>query len=468
VTTPSTTTESTKEKWFWKAIFPNRSSIGIFILVVLVAPSILGAIQMRENPKFSPIDETAHFAYAHEILSHGIPRLGQHFDQSTMKVIACQGVYLPGWNFPSCEASAYSNAEFPGGGFITEAIQPPGYYLVVGVLGQGIKFTLGINVVHAYRFASLIWLIAGLATLWAAGRIAGIRASLLGSGILVLAASPIPLYYSTIVSNDASSIFAGSLIAFLGLLALRRPGRWVPPVLAVAGFSVVILKPTDIMAAIVIAGLFASTFARQVRGKEISRNEALWEFSKLWLRTGGILVGFSVAGVVAWSFVQKHIEIQTIQSLCHVVNGGGQYRFSMLFTDPLSLWYPLTQSFVSLNPVQHPYSLAATLGTILATMLAFGLAAGGLSIVFAKEKIWANWMGLYSLIALYVVGVVLAFNDWGACRSSFGNEGRYGLSCAALLMLAFLGASRGKWIAKFLWMFGILLSVVELLIMTTG
>ena len=460
--------ESTRKKWFWKTIFPSGKSISIFLLVVLAVPIILGSIQMKENPEFSVKDETAHFAYAYEIFTHGVPRLGQHFDQSTMKVVACQGVYLPGWKFPSCDAASYTNSQFPGGGFITEAIQPPGYYLAVAVFGTAIKTVLGINIVHAYRLASLLWLIAGLALLWAAGRIAGVKPSLLGSGILILGASPVALYYSTIISNDASSIFAGSLIAFLSLLALRRPGRWVPFSLAVAGFCVVMLKPTDIMTALVFAALFAVLGIRKVQERNHSLGEQSRDFIKIWLPTGGVLLGSSFFGVLAWSIWQKHIEIQTLQSLCSVVNGGGPYHVSMLFTDPLSLWEPLTESFTSFNPVLHSYSFATMAFTILSTMLAFGLVAGGLSIVFARDKNWAHWIGLFSLIALYVVGVSLAFNDWSICRSSFGAEGRYGLSCAPLLVLAFLGASRGKWIARFLWVFGLSLSVVDLLLMTTS
>ena len=86
-------------------MFPDGWAISIFIVVVLFVPLCLGLTQMSHNPKFSIKDETAHFAYAHGILSQGLPKLGQHFDQFEMNEIACQGVYLPSWTFRALRIS---------------------------------------------------------------------------------------------------------------------------------------------------------------------------------------------------------------------------------------------------------------------------------------------------------------------------------------------------------------------------
>ena len=226
-------------------MFPDGWAISIFIVVAVVVPLCLGLTQMSHNPKFSVRDETAHFAYAHGILSQGLPKLGQHFDQFEMNEIACQGVYLPSWTFPPCGATTYLNSQFPGGGYITEAIQPPGYYAVVAIIGTSINWAFNIGILHALRIGSLLWLTAGLILLWASGRLVGISPIKLGAGILILAAAPTTVYFSAIVSNDASSIFAGSFIAFVCLLAFLKPGKWVPYILALAGFLVVMLKPLD-------------------------------------------------------------------------------------------------------------------------------------------------------------------------------------------------------------------------------
>jgi hypothetical protein len=456
--------EELTRRSFRKTMFPDRWAISIFIVVVLFVPLCLGLTQMSHNPKFSVIDETAHFAYAHGILSQGLPKLGQHFDQFEMNEIACQGVYLPGWTFPPCGATTYLNSQFPGGGYITEAIQPPGYYAVVAIIGTSINWAFNIGILHALRIGSLLWLTAGLILLWASGRLVGISPIKLGAGILILAAAPTTVYFSAIVSNDASSIFAGSFIAFVCLLASLKPGKWVPYILASAGFLVVMLKPLDFIPVLVFSGLFAVSLSKDVWQNPDGWPQRIQSVVKRWLPTGGMLLGSSLLGILFWLVLQKHIELVSIQSLCGVVNGAVPYYPSQLFIDPLSLWQPLT-SFQSFNQAYFPHSVATYLEAGLNVIIAFGLVAGGISLVFVKEKLWAHWMGFFSLIALYVGGLSLALNDWSICRSSFGSEGRYGLSCAPLLVLAFLGASRGKWVTLCLWLVGIASVTADLSLM---
>ena len=201
---------------------------------------------------FSPIDEAAHYDYVDRVAEGSLPRLGELLLPSTLRTISCRGVALHGLVYPPCDAKTISAA----GSYQYEAQQPPTYYAVTAALRWVPQHALGIDSLDATRLTGIVWLAAGLVLVWGTGRLLELKPEAVGIGILLLATAPVALYESSIVSNMASSLFAGALIAFLGALAWRRRGRWAPPALGVAAFFVCTLDVTNLLAIATVAVLF--------------------------------------------------------------------------------------------------------------------------------------------------------------------------------------------------------------------
>src|SRR3974390_1045876 len=240
---------------FWRTCFPSWQALLAALLVCVIVPTSLIGLHIHENPRLSPIDEAAHYDYVSRIADGGFPRLGQFLLPSTLHLISCTGTALA-ISAPHCPGSS-NPRNYAGGGYQYEAQQPPTYYVATVPIRWVDAHLFGMSPLTAARAGGVLWMSAGLILLWMAGRIVGLSVIRLLPAMLVLACGPVAIYESAIVSNDAPSIFAGALIAFLGALAWARPGRWTLPVLAAGAFLVTSLKLNDALAVVVVSATFA-------------------------------------------------------------------------------------------------------------------------------------------------------------------------------------------------------------------
>ena len=152
-------------------VFPSRVALAIALVVCVVVPIVLVSLQIHENPKFSPIDEGAHFDYVDRVAEGSIPRQGQRLLRTTMRELVCTGTDLPGLEVPPCDAARLPYDRFPGGAHQYEAQQPPTYYAITVPLRWVTENVLQVdNKLDATRATGIFWLVAGLLLLWAAGR----------------------------------------------------------------------------------------------------------------------------------------------------------------------------------------------------------------------------------------------------------------------------------------------------------
>jgi hypothetical protein len=452
---PSTQTQG--PAGFFRTCFPTTPVLLAAVLICVLIPSSLIAIHIRENPRLSPIDETAQFDYVSRMASGSIPRLGQFQLPSSLSVQSCIGEAFSYTADPKCPGSR-NPADYPGGAYQYEAQQPPTYYAVtVPIRWVGVH-VLGLDSLDAARIGGVLWLSIGLLLLWITGMLLKIPIRILAPGILLLAAGPSVIYQGAIVSNDAPSIFAGALMAMLGVLAWQRPGRWTMPTLFGAAFVVAFIKLSDTLAILVVAavlGVCAWT-AVHVEGNRLRATAAQW--LRRWGRSGGMLILGGGISALAWILISRKLSLIDPKNLP---------SFQILRTVPVGLWLIVRESLTMFNPLSdsfHPFrtnALGAPVGPLLnlqaitAELTEFLLIGAGLSAIFVSPRKWPHWLGLLSLAVLFAGGIVLGVGVWKTYGADPSISGRYGLSVAPLLVLALVGALRGRVATIGLWVFSV-------------
>jgi len=431
--------------------FPNRSAVATALFVCVLAPAVLVALQIHDNPKLSPIDEAAHWDYVKRVAGGSVPRIGQHLEPSTLREIVCRGTDLSGLVLPKCSSPRLPARLFPGGAEQYEAQQPPTYYAATVPLRWFGTDVLGMADVTATRAAGILWLTVGLLLLWSAARIVELDVPVIGAGILVLATAPVVIYHTAIISNDVPSILGGSLVALLGALAWKRPGRWSVPALGITAFCLVAIKTTELFPVTIVAALFllracaeAAPWDRQTWAANLK------PVARRWLHDGGALLIGGVASAVVWIFLNRWLALIDPKQLAtfgilrtHAVTS------TLIMREAIFLLGPTTDSYVS------PATLGSNLQVVLADLLRFLLIAGALAGLFVSPRRWFHWLGLVIVPVLFAGGFLFGLGLRINYAIDPGLSARYALPAAPLLILTLIAAVRGKWVVRGLWAFGL-------------
>ncbi len=441
---------------FFATCFPTRAALGLALTVCVFVPVLLVALQTAQNPKFSPIDEAAHWDYVKRIAGGSVPRMGQLLEQGTLREQSCRETALGGLVVPDCRTAVLRASNFPGGGQQYEAQQPPTYYaLTVPVRWLG-HDVLGFSDVGATRAGGYLWLPLGLLALWCAGLVLGLSPSPVGSGVLLIATAPLVIYASSVVSNDVPAIFAGGLVALLAALAYRHPGKWVTPVLATSAIFVVSIKATNLFPIVAIAILFA---LQRWTGRD--GQTAVITLVRSWLADGGALLLGGVAAALAWVVVNRSLALVNPRDLLvfgvlriHPVGPG------VILREALTFLGPLTDSFVS------PGTLGNNLQVTLEALLKFLLLAAALSALFVTPRRWAQALGLISVGALLAGGFAFGEGLHRTYNIDPGLSGRYGLAMVPLLVLVLVASVRGRWAERGIWTLGAVMLLANLVALT--
>jgi hypothetical protein len=452
-----------------KIIFPTRQSIVIFLLVCIMSPCVLVGMHLEKNRPFSPIDEPPHYAYVDDLSQGQLPRVGEFFSTELLRTISCVGLQNPwGETIPNCQAQNLTPSQYPsGGGRISEAVQPPLYYASLVPFRWAIGPLLTTGDLLLMRSVNLLWLCGGLAILWCCGRLLGIDAKKIGGVILLVGAAPIVIYYSSIVSNDASAIFAGSFISLIAILYLQKRLPWRHASLFAASFAVGMLKPVFLLPAIAVALVhFLVLLSRTVTQERSNLIQGFRTLFKQWLPFGGILVMGSLSSLTIWTIIEQHRELVTLRYACAWMAPGTKAPFGTLIADPLTMWNPFSGSYSALNiyaPGNSSYLLVATAATTVATTV---FIASGFSGLFVRNRNLSHVVGLVSIVMLYVGGFALDVFSYINCGVNIGAEGRYGLCLVPLLVLSMSSLIDSKWVVRFIWLLAITSICFDGIVMT--
>jgi hypothetical protein len=442
---------------WWKRCVPSRLALVIVAFTCVVVPVSLVVVHIHENPELSPIDEAAHWDYVTRLADGGFPRLGQRLQPSTLGAIECQRVALHGLVIPPC-GTPPDTKRFGNDSYQYEAQQPPGYYaLTVPMRWFGMN-ALGLADLTATRLTGLVWLVSSLLLFWIAGRLMDLSPPVLGAGTLLIATAPLTISLYSSVTNDVTTLFAGSLVMVLGALALKHPGRWMTPVMLLAGVAIASFKLSDLLPVVVASFLLGALAIRPGAHREGREGGLVAALRWWWPRGGAILVG-ALAGAVAWLVVEHRLatidpkELPSFDVLRTV-----HVTFSLIMTEALTLFQPLTDSYDIFRTTDHalPRSSATSLHlqSVMATVLGYVVVAGGLAGLFVRRREWFHWLGLTTLPALYLGGMVLGVSAYLTYNTDPSLSGRYGMALAPMLLVALVASVRGAWALGGLWVLG--------------
>lgn len=430
--------------------FPSWRAAAVAALVCVAVPSLLVALQIHDNPKFSPVDEAAHWDYVKRVAGGDIPRLGQRLEASTRREIVCRGTDLRGLVLPPCRASQLPAQRFPGNAEQYEAQQPPTYYALTVPLRWTGTDVLGVADVTATRATGIFWLAAGLLVLWAACRVMDLGVSATGAGILVLGTAPVVVYHSAVISNDAASIGAGSLVALVAAIAWRRPGRWSALIVGITGALVVAIKTTNLLpVGIVSALLLLCAATDRTAGARPNWRANLGSTGRRWLREGGPLLLGGLVAATTWIVLQRSLALVDPKRLA---------SFGVLRTHAVSSALILREAVSLLSPTRDAFVSPGTLGTnlqvVLAELVGYLLITAALAGLFVAGRRWSHWLGLISVPSLLVGGYLFGLG----LRTNYGTDpslsGRYALAAAPLLVIVLVAGVRGRWVIGGLWVLG--------------
>jgi hypothetical protein len=420
----------------WRELFPTRRAVVIALLVCIVAPTTMVAMQIDANPKFSPVDEAAHFDYVERISKGEIPRQGDRLTETTLRELACRGSALEELRAPPCSTPRLEFDQFTAT-HQYEAQQPPTYYALTLPMRWAINKLTGVDTVDATRATGIVWLIAGLLLLWAAGRTMAIDPLPLGSGLLLFSVAPTVLYGTATVTNDVTAVPAAGLVAFVAALAYRRDGPRMPLALFGAGFLAAAFKASNLFAVVPMAALFA------VRAIATRPPDYPWTVAlRRWMRDGGALLIGGVVAAALWSLIHRsRALIDLTDEPTFDVLRGTPRTFGLLLREATELFRPLT----AFGGVLSPDTLDHNVQAAFYSVLTFLLIGAGLSGLFVSPRRWPHALGLIAVPALYVGGVVFGFGLMRTYDIDPGLSGRYAVSLGSLLVLVLAAALAGKW-----------------------
>jgi len=446
----------------WQELFPTRAALALAVFVCVIAPTTLVWLQIDANPKFSPIDEAAHFDYVERVSRGELPRQGERLTQSTLRELACRGSVLEGLRAPPCSTPKLEYEQFSAT-YQYEAQQPPTYYAVTVPMRWAAQKLLGIDSqLDATRATGIVWLVAGLLLLWAAGRVMAIEPLPLGASLLLLVLAPVVLYGTAIVSNDVTSIPATGLVALTAALAYRRDLPRATLVLFGAGFLAAALKTSNMFAVVSISGLFAV-------GAVVARASGEpWALTlRRWLRDGGALLIGGVLAAALWTVLHRsRALIDLTDEPTFEVLRGTTRSLGLVIREAVELFRPLTGlsgGFVGLSPDTLDQNAQAPFYSVLS----FLLIGGGLAGLFVSPRRWPNVLGLIAVPALYVGGVVFGLGLMTTYDIDPGLSGRYALSLGAVLVLVLAASATGRWTQRALAVYAFAFFLTTFTVMVT-
>jgi hypothetical protein len=445
----------------YQRLFPTRGAAALALFVCVLAPASLVGLQIDRNPRFSPVDEAAHLDYVNRVADGEIPRQGQRLQESTLREIACRGNALEVMKVPPCTSRRLRPDQF-GGAFQHEAQQPPTYYALT-VPGRWVaEHVLGIESrLVATRVVGVVWLVAGLLLLWAAGRVMDVDPLALSAALLLLVAAPRVVFFTSTVSNDATAVPAAGVVALSAALAYGRDAPFVRIALFAAGFFAAACKATNLLPVVAVSALFG---VAAIYGRAPAQR---WSaVLRRWLRDGGALLLGGVIAAGAWVLVHRTLALIDLKD---------EPTFRDLRSNPHGLDEVLRQAATFFQPLTDDLAVAvvssATLGQDvqqpLHATLSFLLMGSALAGLFVVPRRWPHVLGLISVPLLYAGGAAFGLAVVRTYGTNPGLSGRYALSLAPLLIIALAASLQGTWPVRAVAVFAVVSFVTTFAVMLT-
>ncbi len=395
------------------------------VLAVVVA--IVG-LQVRDHPQLSRVDELQHFDYALKAPSAGV-RIGEQYGLEAMRVVACRGIDLPGWEpgtplLSECGDPLPDPTRSHSNGYNTAYLHTPVYYSATALGGKALLRLPGIDSsLVAYRLVGAVWLAAGLAVVWYALGLVSVgvwgRAAVVG----LFGVSPVVVHASAMLNPDGTAILGGGVV----LLALLKweSRRWPWWSVTLAAAVAVWLKLTNSPA----VGVLVVYLAFRIWQQRDQRNQARLR-ERLWVLSTSILV--TVASVLAWRVWQGHRQLDDERDLpVLTLQRHDSFQWTSVDDQLRAVLTPFRDQWI---PEGLPGNLLSPLGGVMDVGL-IGMLGVAVAFTMAKSAYRALAAGVFA--AMVGMGIVTMLSFYSALGLDVLAPSRYGLAILPFAAAAF-------------------------------
>lgn len=276
-------------------------------LLLALAAVLVGVIHIPQHDKVSPIDEYAYIDYLAKVPDQLVVRQGEETGSVARRYLLCHGVAVfPNYNADAVGCRAAGSTEnsdgFPHGGLVTTDIYTPLYFVAAWTVSKALS-PFGLDLVDGARASSTLWLALAVILLYLAALRLGANRSSAAAASMLMLASPFAFWSNTYVSTDATVLFAGSLMLYVGVGLAQ--GRHGPSRFVLAATLVMLLKIqnfTAVGAMILVFALILLPRLRRPEGRAGSRGDHLVVASVL-----GVLAAVLAEG--AWLAVRAWLSV---------------------------------------------------------------------------------------------------------------------------------------------------------------
>lgn len=390
------------------------------MLAALVA---IVALQVRDHPSLSPIDEFQHLDYTLKSPSAGV-RIGERVGSEALQTVACRGIDSPGWKvgsplLPRCGDPQPEQSLATDDWYNTAYLHTPVYYSATALMGEVVVRLPGVqSPLTAYRLVGVLWLAAGLWLLWLAMGIVHVgvwrRAAVVG----LVGVSPVVVHGSAFLNPDATALLGGGIV----LVALLKweSGRWPWWWLAVASAVAVWLKHTNAAA---VGAVIVYLGIRLWQERDSLADHQVKARARLRLLAASASAVVAIASVLVWRLWQRYRQLETESDLPIYANQRhDSFQWTSLDEKLRATLTPFRDQWI---PSELPRSVLAPLGGIADVGLLVLLGAA-LAVAASKSAHRALVGGV--VISLVSVGVLSMITNYITLSRDPPVPGRYGLS----------------------------------------
>ena len=425
-----------------------KADWAVLVGVLAVVVSIV-ALQVRDHPQFSRVDELQHYDYALKSPSAGV-RIGEQYGLEAMRAVACRGIDLPGWapgtpRLSECGDPLPDPTRSHSNGYNTAYLHTPAYYTATALVGEAVlRLPWVESSLVAYRLVGSAWLAAGLLLVWYALGLVNLgvwgRAALVG----LLGVSPVVVHASALMNPDATAILGGALV--LVALIKWETGKWPWWSMTAATALAVWLKPTNAAAAGVLAAYLVlrlwqerrNPLADQLRQGDQFRQGA---GQRVKAALSSALVTF--AAVLGWRLWQSHRQLDEENDLpIHADERFDDFQWTSLDDQLRAVVTPFRDQWI---PEGLPRSVLAPLSGI-ADLGLLALLGAAVAVTAAKSAHRALVAGVFAAMAGMGVVTMVSFH-LALGRDSLA-PGRYGLAILPFAAVAVAPVVRRHLLAK--------------------
>jgi hypothetical protein len=283
--------------------------------LLVLAAVLVPVVHVPQHDRVSALDEYAYIDYMDKISHNVTVRQGQEVGPFARNYYACHGVeiyrnqpehalFAPRRDLCDQADRLDDDKEFPLNGMVSADIYTPAYFAVTWLVAEPLQ-ALGIaDEVPSWRLAGGLWLALSALLLYAGAMRFGAKRSTAWAASMAMLFSSVAFWSNTYVSTDATALFAGALMLYLGAGVLA--GRTHPLLFGVAAAVLTALKLQNFLAVGAVALFLGLTWL--VRRKDDRYADGVPWYRDRLLTSATLGVVAAMATQVAWTLLRAHLS----------------------------------------------------------------------------------------------------------------------------------------------------------------